>query len=153
MSQEIFCKQLVQQASRGVGEGEEGNKRGLLGREGRAPLPFPFHIFLPFPHLLPFLHLSRKLLEYRGGNSSHSYQLGSRSQHNTVGDMTCSCPTQSEGRSKWLAETRFQALERSLQTSPLLVSCVTSNLQLFPTHRKGNTVRSSRNARPHWPGA
>ena len=47
-----------------------------MGIEGRSPFPFPFHIFLPLPLLLTFLHLPCKLLEYRGGNSSHSHQLG-----------------------------------------------------------------------------
>ena len=42
-----------QQASKRVGDWEEGKREGELGREGKTPLPIPFHaLFLPpFPPL------------------------------------------------------------------------------------------------------
>ena len=43
--------------------------------------------------------------------------------------------------SGWQAATRFQALVRSCQPPPPSGSCLTANLLLFPTHRKGNTVK------------
>ena len=49
--------------------------------------------------------------------------------------------------SRWLAETRFQALE-SCQTHSPSGSCVASNLLFFPTHGKGNTVKCPGDA-PH----
>ena len=50
--------------------------------------------------------------------------------------------------SGWHAEARFHALARFCQTPPPSGYCVTSNLLLFPTHRKGNTVQCPRDASP-----
>ena len=112
----------------GWGKGRKETREDYWGEKVELPCLFPFTFFSLFPTSSPFCtcHASYWNTEEAIPVIVISWDLGS--QHNTVGAMTCSCPTQSEGRSKWPAETRFQALERSLQTSPLLVSCVTSNL-------------------------